>query len=93
MSGKRTLQSKEPHEQECGKVPGMLVVMVVSHWWLVHGGLAGAWGQGVVGVSLGGSVTAGTKKMPKRRSSPRNPSLYPNQGTSVTVLFNRPGGQ
>lgn len=37
MSGKRTLQSKEPHEQECGKVLGMLVVMVGIQFWLGHG--------------------------------------------------------
>lgn len=41
----------------------------------------------MVGVSLGGSATAGTKKTPKRGSAPRNPSLYPNQGNNVTILL------
>lgn len=32
-------------------------------------------------------LTVGTKKMPKRRKLPENPSLYPNQGNGVTILL------
>lgn len=55
-------------------------------WWEGRFG----WGMGVgsMGGFISGSMTAGTKEMPKKRYlRAGNPSLYPNQGNSVTVLF------
>lgn len=55
--------SHRNHRNKSGKALNMLEAVVGSQVWLGRSSGSG-------GVSLGGSVTAGTKKMPKRRKLP-----------------------
>lgn len=58
-----------------------------KHWVCLRPWWEGRFGWGMGGF-ITGSVTARTKEMPKKSYLPAgNPSLFPNQGNSVTVLF------
>lgn len=74
MSGRRTLQSKEPREHECEKHRACLREVRLG------------WSTGTGRGIHGASVTAETKKVPQRRTLPGNHGLYPGQENNVTIL-------